>query len=490
MLHNLFYVLLLLLLCLLLNGYQHTALQVQVLTPSCIGFVSLGVVIWPHKRSAVGGGGDGSTRSGTDSSINTNLRSRSFEMNRNDNNSTSTVQFQHQQQHRSIVSLPLQHFKDPKTVISKEDIIIPTAISSSGLHVVYFFMDGANSNKKDSNTTTSTTTSDDVLVNYYKEIILHNVKTLSPNTAWQTHVITNNDKLIQLLEAANNNNSNNNNKIQVVDFRKLPKSDRVNRFQQTYVSQSRNNVDYESFCMWRWIVIAEYFTRLSKEDTTVTTSSKSATNHYANDIPVKNILALDTDVVLVDDPFLTVKTQIDWTTVQSYRIISGAAMIWTLSGLESFVTFLLDVYATPTMAIELAKQHGTIYHVCHKDRSLLIPCFHPNMNDSNLPASSMWHISDMEWYRAWSRQDLTKRLTRPDPHLIPCYVISHINEEHTYRFIRLGSDDILASPESDEQALKRVCLVHFQGETKNGVIPFLKFLQGDSPVYYLPPHHQ
>lgn len=389
-----------------------------------------------------------------------------------------------EQKRRSLFSLPLRHFNDPKSIISKESTISPT--DTSHLHVVYFFMDNANTNNNnlmDSNTM-STTSKEDILVHNYKEIILHNSKVLSTNTAWQTHVITTNDRLIQLLTSANTDyKSNDSVPIQVVDYRNIPESERVRRFQQTYVSQSRNNMDYESFCMWRWIVIAEYFAELST----------SSTNDHKTAFPIKNILALDTDVVLVDDPLLTVKSPVDWNIVQSYRIISGAAMIWTLDGLESYVTFLLDIYATPSKAIELAKQHGTIYHQCHADRSLLIPCFNPddtNGNNNNQYPTSMWHISDMEWYRAWSRQDLTIRLTRPDPHLIPCYVISHIDEEHTYRFVRLGSDNVLASPESDEQALKRVCLVHFQGEMKKEVIPFLNFLQGNSPIYYLPPHHQ
>jgi hypothetical protein len=394
---------------------------------------------------------------------------------------------QRQHEPRSLLSLPLRHFQDPKSINTKEATISPTM--TSNLHVVYFFMDNANTNNlSDSNTSSTPASKEDNLVLDYKEIILHNAKVLSTNTAWQTHVITTNDRLIHLLNSANTD-VNNEFQIQVVDFRKLPESERVHRFKQTYVSQSRNNKEYESFCMWRWIVIAEYFAELSSEE-----GITSSNNNHKTTYPIKNILALDTDVVLVDDPFLTVKTPVDWNVVQSYRIISGAAMIWTLTGLESFVTFLLAIYATPTKAIELAKQHGTIYHQCLLDRSLLIPCFHPDdlngIINSNKHPTSMWHISDMEWYRAWSRQDLTIRLTRPDPHLIPCYVISHINEEHTYRFVRLGSDNILASPESDEQALKRVCLVHFQGEMKNEVIPFLKFLQGTSPIYYLPPHYQ
>jgi len=71
--------------------------------------------------------------------------------------------------------------------------------------------------------------------------------------------------------------------------------------------------------------------------------------------------------------------------------------------------------------------------------------------------------------------------------LISCYVISHVDEDHSFRFVRLGTDHVLGSPTNDEQALKRVCFLHFQGETKEAVFPFLSFLEGDSHEYFLPP---
>mmetsp|Transcript_5248 Transcript_5248/g.7738 ORF Transcript_5248/g.7738 Transcript_5248/m.7738 type:complete len:407 (-) Transcript_5248:65-1285(-) len=371
------------------------------------------------------------------------------------------------QSRRVLFAPPLlssENYNDPKTIVLKTKDTPPS--TTNNLHVVYFFLDPQNAKS-----------SYDVNYDMLQAIILHNQKTLaSSSSSWQTHVITSNDKIIELLSDNNYNKNNNSNKnqIQVIDYRKLPVSKRVQRFQNIYISQSSNNIEYESFCMWRWIVIAEYFESL-----------------VANGIPVANILALDTDVLLVEDPLLIVK-DVDWNVVQSFRVINGAAMMWTLPGLETFVTFLLDLYADGAkMAVELAKQHGSIHPQCYKPGSLLLPCFPTNTdqsNENNIQQDySMWHISDMEWYRAWSRQNLSLRLTRPDPHLISCYVISHIDEDHSFRFVRLGSDHVLASPANDEQALKRVCFLHFQGEAKEAVFPFLSFLEGDSHEYFLPP---
>jgi len=78
--------------------------------------------------------------------------------------------------------------------------------------------------------------------------------------------------------------------------------------------------------MYRWVVIFDYFAYLNLRG-----------------VQVNHIFAIDTDVFALENPLLVDET-VDWDSIQSYRIIDGAAIMWSLEGLQSFVDFLMNAY--------------------------------------------------------------------------------------------------------------------------------------------------
>jgi hypothetical protein len=53
--------------------------------------------------------------------------------------------------------------------------------------------------------------------------------------------------------------------LQVVGIRHKPAHERLKRFKASYVPQSKADIEYEALCMWRWIVIADYFDSLMQQ---------------------------------------------------------------------------------------------------------------------------------------------------------------------------------------------------------------------------------
>jgi len=265
-------------------------------------------------------------------------------------------------------------------------------------------------------------------------------KRLSPD--WNVHVIANDDTSVQLLSSSSN--------LNIVDYRDGPFSRNLQRFKKEYIHQSRNDVEYEKFCMYRWIIIAEYAHYL-----------------HISGVSVKNILTIDSDLLVLENPF-TVDRSLEWSSIQSQKIVNGAAIMWSLDGLHSFVDFLMNIYNSPKIAVQMATLAGYKSN-CHDEKSLLAPCF--MLGKSKV----MWQVSDMAWYRLWSNS-ASPFMTNDSQ----CIIIQKFNPEEQYHFIREGFDIKLSSgPEN-----AKVCIVHFQGlESKAFAIPFISFVNGESSEY-------
>lgn len=284
-------------------------------------------------------------------------------------------------------------------------------------------------------------------------LIKENLRYLSPK--WMVHAVTDSEISIRALSNIKG--------LQVVDMRNIRPSERFLQFKATYIPQSQSDIEYEAFCMWRWIVISDYFNELKQK------------GH-----PVNFIVSLDTDVLLLDDP-LTVDRQMEWSTMESYRIVNGAAVIWNLPGIDSFANFLVDSYSTREKAAELVLKHGTRAS-CREDKSLLIECFFEEGDNTNL---LMVHMSDMYWYFAWMQQNTKVRFTNRvrdggGAKGMDCYVTESLCDR-SIRFIRRGVDVY----ENSETQTKKFCVLHFQGWSKIFVSPFLSFLEGSSTEYFL-----
>jgi hypothetical protein len=260
--------------------------------------------------------------------------------------------------------------------------------------------------------------------------------------SWEVHVITNSDEAITRLGSHHN--------LRVIDYRDAPFSNRVERFKSSYIHQSVNDVEYEKFCMYRWIVIHEYFAYLQSRG-----------------VPVSFVLAADSDLVIVSDPFL-VDLKADWKGIESYMIVDGGLIMWSLQGLKHFSDFLLDVYKSKGNALMMVVEHGDTCDVCKENLSLLIPCI---IKDSK-PA--MYHTSDMWWYVAFSGKNPEIRVRNRK--FSDCGVIG-IWSGNKYRFTRDGKEIMCNSD--------HLCVVHFNNIAKPFAIPFHHFLVGTEPEYVI-----
>jgi hypothetical protein len=302
-------------------------------------------------------------------------------------------------------------------------------MSTISQHIVYCFMqpDPRKSNFR-------------INLDVVEAVITTTLGRLHPS--WEIHVITNSDEAIKRLTSHN--------KLRVIDYRELPFSHSVTRFaNQLYIHQSRNDIEYEKFCMVRWIIIYEYFAYLQRQG-----------------LSVKYVLAADSDVIILEDPFIVDKT-ISWDSVESYKILDGALILWSLQGLKNYADFFLEVYWTRENAIEMVKKHGFIVDACDETKSLLIPCF---TEDSKV---FMYHVSDMNWYFAFNSLSPESRVNKD---VFDCVRVG-IWSGPEYHFIR------------DENKFKYdgelLCVIHFNNRAKPLAVSFHSFVFGQELEYVI-----
>jgi len=308
--------------------------------------------------------------------------------------------------------------------IYRSDVTKGLDPAPTGRHVIFCFMQ----------------TDPSYRVNYtlIEAIIEDTKKRLSPG--WTVHVITSGDEAVHRLSALSD--------VQVVDYRDAAFSHNLARFDNIYIPQSLNVVEYEKYCFYRWIMIREYFSCLK-----------------ARGVPVEHILALDTDALALENPLHADKT-VDWNTIETYRLINGAAAVWSLKGLDSFVDFIFDAYYDKEKAVKIATTSGDTTK-CVERRSKLIPCF------KDLKGQMvMYHISDMHLYNAWVEES-PKMLVQQMHENMECLVVN-IHPDQEYRFVRRGSDIILNGDE------RKVCVIHFMFDSKVYIPDFEAFLHGKS----------
>ena len=302
------------------------------------------------------------------------------------------------------------------------------------------------------------TTTSHYQVNYtaVEASIQATVRRLDQTTKWTVHVLTNDERLLQILS---HNPTTPRRGLQLVDYRNAPPSSRVHMFQQNYVPQSGNDVAYEYFRMLRWILVADYMNHLQ-----------------ARGVPVSLVLTLDADIIILYDDPLLIDTTVDWTTMESFQIINGAAVVWSVEGINNFANFIVDSYSSREKAVQVVKNYGTtLAHVCKKDRSLLIPC----MGDDETELQSMFHISDIYLYLAWAKQNLSLRILKNSRDM-QCLVVHQVADRpiHVVRkgvhFVERGTNDP-----------RTLCIVHFGGKYKGHILPFLSFIEGDLTEFLL-----
>jgi hypothetical protein len=193
------------------------------------------------------------------------------------------------------------------------------------------------------------------------------------------HLLTNDDGAIGRMRAVHP-------ALRVHDYRLAKPSARSETFLQRYVPQSVNAIEYERGCMWRWIMTADYFAQLLRQEGREQAQAQAQRGPHL-------ILGIDTDVALFQPVSRLVGqgTLQHWTDkgFESRQIVPGAAMLWSPQGLESFAEFIGKVYASPEEASRNVKEWGQTYPFCRPERSLLLPC------DVNATTPEMWHMSDM-----------------------------------------------------------------------------------------------
>jgi hypothetical protein len=287
-------------------------------------------------------------------------------------------------------------------------------------------------------------------------------------TSWNVHVITSDDTSLQIFSNRHN--------LHVLDYRNAPSSDRVNNLKKNYIHQSLNHMEFEYYCILRWIIISDYLNYLNSRG-----------------IPVKLILTLETDVLFLEDPLL-IDTTVDWKHIESYRFISGVALLWSLQGSNNFANFILDSYSSREKAVERVRKYAKVEETCIENRSLLIPCFHPESYDANnnsnnyskLQQMHMYHISDMYWYLAWVDQSPSIRIANRQNNEDHCAIVHPAPNKK----ILLVRDDKNAIVEKRVDGTdSTVCVIYF-GRYKELILPFLQFFRGSSIEYLLSPMAQ
>lgn len=254
---------------------------------------------------------------------------------------------------------------------------------------------------------------------------------------WAIHVITSGDEFVQRMSADSD--------LQVVDIRDAAFSQIISFFDRHYIHQSSNKVEFEKFCMYRWAWIAEYFSCLQMRG-----------------ISVEHVLVLDTDTLILDNP-LSIDREVDWSTIETYRFLNGAATVWSLQGLKKFADYVIDIYKDHIRAAQVAIVAGT-RTACITKKSLLVPCF----EDSESGNLVMYQISDMHLYNSWVLEDPLKRVQQAHEKM-GCLIV-RILPDRTYHFFLDGTDVIL------RENREKLCVIHFSGTAKQWIVSFVKFV--------------
>jgi hypothetical protein len=269
-------------------------------------------------------------------------------------------------------------------------------------------------------------------------IIEDTKKRLAP--AWTIHVITSGDEAVRRMSSHLD--------IQVVDYRDAAFSHSLARFRGIYVPQSLNDIEYEKYCFYRWIMIFEYFKCLRSRGE-----------------PVEHIFTLDTDALALESPLLADDT-LDWSAIETYRLINGAAAVWSLDGLKSFIDYMFDLYYNKEKAEKFVIEHGEVVD-CFEKRSQLVPCFKGEQGNM-----AMYHISDMHLYNVWVLQKVEVRMQASQKEMN--VNIINIFPDHDFVFLRHGLDIIL------EGDARKVGVIHFMHDSKAYIPEFETFLHGNS----------
>ena len=282
------------------------------------------------------------------------------------------------------------------------------------------------------------------------------------SSQWTTHVITSGEAAVYKLLSSPSAR-----KAKVVDYHNAPSSHLLRRFNKVYLPQSPRDLEFEKFCIYRWIIILEYFEYIKMRG-----------------VSVDYIFSADTDFLVLESPFLMDKA-IDWGGIEYYPLVSGAGIIWSLQGLHSFVTFIMEAYHSPREhMIELVRSYGAYVAPCQPGTAQYIPC---NVTDTSCPShhgTCMYQMSDMQWQTAWAAQNPMVRIrnTRYD-----CGLMNSMDQSTDYVFVHNGSEIQLKSGSS---GFHKVCFVHFGGvkEVKNMIVPFYSFVfNADKSSSFLKP---
>ena len=285
----------------------------------------------------------------------------------------------------------------------------------------------------------------------YANVDLKDVETLLALTAkhvvgngGRVHLLTNDDNAIALLsELAHSSDA-----IKVYDYRLQPPSERLKDLQANYIHQSANPEEFEAMCFWRWVLIADYFQGLKDQG-----------------IKADRILALDTDIVMLQDPRLLFSEkryqQLD--SAGSYMVVSGGAMAFSPHGLEYWVEFIMDTYKSRRSALRRVEQHADTLPLCRPERSAVIPC----------SDGSMRHFSDMYLFKAWYDENPTNTAYVAGEER--CFVLTE--RLHDYRMTKNDQGTILVGKTPEEAS--PVCFMHFAG-AKIWIKGFARLLAGET----------
>jgi hypothetical protein len=258
---------------------------------------------------------------------------------------------------------------------------------------------------------------------------------------WTIHVLTSGDEFVQRMSAHSD--------LNVVDIRDAAFSNIISFFDRNYVHQSSNDVEFEKFCMYRWTLIAEYFSCLQMRG-----------------ISIEHLVVLDTDTLILDNP-LSIDKEVDWSMIETYRFINGAATVWSLKGLYKFVDFVIDTYKDHEKAAQVAVMAGTKTS-CVEQQSLLVPCFKDDKSGNVV----MYQISDMHLYNSWVLEDPVKRVQQAHEKM-ECRIV-RLFPDTTYQFFLDGTDVKLL------ENREKVCVIHFLGVARQWIHSFGKFIHEET----------